>query len=128
MIFRRHDYARNFIAKHVEKTFRASSTDIEPTPGSVEDDAKKIIRGNTFNDASADIAVGELWISHKTTFIDVCIVSLVCYLHNDNPVSKTISNAELRKANCYNDMMHKTTRQSFLPFCNVFRWWHWINR
>ena len=115
-IFRRHDYVKNIVARHAEEAFGRHSTEIEPSIGSLDDKAKEMIQGNISNNARADIAVRGLMHNHKMTYIDICIISPVCDSNKNNSVATSISNAEKRKINDYQDRIQKQLGGDFKPF------------
>ena len=117
VINRRHDYIKIIVAKYAEKAFGPSSTVIEPLLGILDPIAKEMVHGNKSDIARADISIRSLLNSHRTSFIDVSVVSPVCATNRSYSVSKSISNAEKKKVNSYHDRILKQLGGDFLPFC-----------
>ena len=75
------------------------------------------VHGNKFDIARADISIRSLLNPHRTSFIDVSVVSPVCASNRSYSVSNSISNAEKKKVNSYQDRILKQLSGDFLPFC-----------
>ena len=117
VVNRRHDYIKVILAKFAEKAFGVGSTVIEPLIGILDPSAKEMISGITTDDARADVSIRNLMSPYRTTYIDVCVISPVCVTNKSYSVAKSISNAENRKINSYQDRVQKQLGGDFLPCC-----------
>lgn len=75
--------------------------------GILDPSAKEMINRITSDDARAEVSIRILMNPYRTTYIDVCVISSVCDTYKTNSVAKSISNAEKRKVNSYQDRVQK---------------------
>ena len=74
-----------------------------------------LISGNTANNARADIAINDFYRIHKTTFVDVSVISSVCDSNKSNSVQKSITNMERKKTDGYGNRIMQQLGGQFLP-------------
>ena len=96
-VIRRHDYIKTIIGQYSEKAFGVSSTSIEPSLGNIDPEAKTRIRGNTDDNARADICIKDFTGIHSHTYLDICVISPVCQTNSNQGVTTVMKNTESRK-------------------------------
>ena len=116
LIIRRHDRVKTIIGKHAERAFGLGAVALEPTLGTLTNEAREMIMGNKVDSARADILVSGFLNSHSSSFFDVSIISPICPSNINYPIENILKKTEIRKRKSYEDRILKQFGGNFSPF------------